>query len=95
VRSPVWVGGVLASRLKPELEEELDCGREVVNHDADVVHPWIAMCSMLASRSQRHRDPVRHPGRHTSFQADAGPTGEWGRLDSVRAIGDDVGNGRH
>ena len=29
----------LASRLESELDEELDCGREVVDHDADVFHP--------------------------------------------------------
>jgi hypothetical protein len=23
----------------PELDEELDCGREIVDHDADVFHP--------------------------------------------------------
>ena len=29
----------LALQLESELDEELDRGREVVNHDADVVHP--------------------------------------------------------
>jgi hypothetical protein len=26
-------------QLESELGEEFDCGREVVNHDADVLHP--------------------------------------------------------
>jgi hypothetical protein len=29
----------LALQLESELDEELDRGREVVNHDADVIHP--------------------------------------------------------
>jgi hypothetical protein len=29
----------VAARLEPERDEELDRGREVVDHDADVVHP--------------------------------------------------------
>lgn len=28
-----------ASRLQSQYDEELDCGREVVDHDTDVFHP--------------------------------------------------------
>jgi len=31
--------GPLALHLESELDEELSCGREVVDHDAHVVHP--------------------------------------------------------
>ena len=30
----------LTLQLESEFDEELGCGREVVNHDADVVHPF-------------------------------------------------------
>jgi hypothetical protein len=36
---PATFDGPLALQLKPELDEELGRGREVVNHDAHVVHP--------------------------------------------------------
>jgi len=29
-----------ASRFESELDEELDCGREIVDHDADVFHSF-------------------------------------------------------
>jgi hypothetical protein len=35
-----------------ELDEELSRGREVVNHDADVLHPLTVRCSMA-------RNPIR------------------------------------
>jgi hypothetical protein len=31
--------GPLALQLESEFDEELGCGLEVVNHDADVLHP--------------------------------------------------------
>ena len=36
---PAALDRPLALQLESELDEELGCGREVVNHDADVVHP--------------------------------------------------------
>ena len=36
---PAALDGPLALQLESELDEELDRGREVVDHDADVVHP--------------------------------------------------------
>jgi hypothetical protein len=35
---PATIDGPLATRLKSELDEELNRGREVVNHNAHVVH---------------------------------------------------------
>ncbi len=36
---PAALDRPLTLQLESEFDEELDCGREVVNHDADVVHP--------------------------------------------------------
>jgi hypothetical protein len=35
---PAALDRPLALQLESELDEELGCGREVINHDADVVH---------------------------------------------------------
>jgi len=37
--TPAAFRGSLALQLESELGEELGCGREVVDNDADVVHP--------------------------------------------------------
>ena len=36
---PAALDRPLAQQLESELDEELGCGREVVDHDADVLHP--------------------------------------------------------
>jgi hypothetical protein len=36
---PAALDRPLTLQLESEFDEELDCGREVVNHDADVLHP--------------------------------------------------------
>jgi hypothetical protein len=36
---PAALDRPLALQLESEFDEELSCGREVVNHDADVLHP--------------------------------------------------------
>jgi hypothetical protein len=36
---PAALDRPLALQLESEFDEELGCGREVVNHDADVLHP--------------------------------------------------------
>lgn len=36
---PAALNRTLSLQLESELGEEFDCGREVVNHDADVLHP--------------------------------------------------------
>src|SRR5262249_29449726 len=37
---PPALDRTLAPRLEPELDEELGCGRNVVDDDADVIHPF-------------------------------------------------------
>ena len=55
----------LALQLESEFDEELGCGREVVNHDADVLHP-LDRHVLDGKDSRFERGVVRRPKDPTS-----------------------------